>query len=181
MRSFLVWGIPAALLFAASAGATSVPRLSFEELTDHSEVIAQGQITRTWSAWDASHKYIWTHHEMAVAGAIKGTGASTVVISEPGGVVGGVGMIIAGSVAYRPGDKVLVFLERMPNGNLRTTGWGQGQYRVDSRGALRASESLNSVDLLGRGAGLTSLEGHTVAEITARVAARIRSNPAGAR
>lgn len=175
-------GFACALLFAATASATSVPRLTFEELVDHSEVIATGHVSRSWADWDAGHKYIWTHYELAVSSAYKGTPASTVVISEPGGVVGGLGMAIAGTVSYKTGDNVLVFLQRMPNGYLRTTGWGQGQYRIDSNGSLHASASLSSVALVPTGsaragAALTSLEGTSLLQIAARVSARVRIHP----
>src|SRR5882762_8579323 len=90
--------IPLFLWLVPGAGATSVPALSFEELTDHSQLIVAGEVTRTWTAWDANHKFIWTHHELNVASAQKGAAGSTVVVSEPGGVVGDRGMAIAGSV-----------------------------------------------------------------------------------
>jgi hypothetical protein len=171
----LRWGAIACVLsFASAVHATSVPRLSFEELTDKSEVIATGQVTRSWTDWDATHQHIWTHYEVAVSTAYKGQTAPTVVISEPGGVVGNLGMRVAGSVAYQPGDSVFVFLQRMPNGFLRTTGWGQGQYRVDQRGRLHASESLKAVDLLPASSHLVSLEGTSLGEMAGRVAARIR-------
>jgi hypothetical protein len=169
MRFSLRWGgVACGLFLAVAAHATSVPRLSFEELTDRSEVIATGQITRAWSDWDVPHSYIWTHYELAVASAWKGKPASTVIISEPGGIVGGIGMSVEEAVSYKAGDQVLVFLERMPNGYLRTTGWGQGQYRLDQRGSLHASESLR---------GMTTLEGRTVSDISTRIAARVRLFP----
>ena len=167
-------------VLVSSATATSVPRISFNEMTDQSEVIATGHITRTWSDWDSTHKYIWTHYEMSVASTYKGQGAQTVVISEPGGVVGAMGIEVAGAVRYGVGDDVLVFLQRMPNGFLRTTGWGQGQYRVDERGALHASEALKTEELVGSpNAGLSSLDGHTLNEIAGRVSARVRARQNG--
>ena len=171
-------GIAFGLVLVCSARATSVPRISFEELTDQSEVIASGQVTRSWSDWDSTHKYIWTHYELSVSNTYKGQSGRSVVISEPGGVVGNIGMQIAGTVVYQPGDKVLVFLQRMPNGYLRTTGWGQGQYRVDASGIVHASESLRQENLLaagGPGSSLTSLEGTSVSELVRRVTARVQS------
>src|SRR5438067_8546808 len=93
-------------LLAGSARATSVPAFSFEELTDQSQLIVSGEITRSWSDWDSAHKFIWTHHELSVSQSAKGSAGATVVLSEPGGAVGNRAMSIAGSVAYRPGDRV---------------------------------------------------------------------------
>jgi hypothetical protein len=177
------YGFSIPLLIASHAAATSVVGLSFEELVDHSELIVSGQITRSWSDWDSEHKFIWTHYELSVSNSHKGAAGSTVVVSEPGGVVGIQGMNIAGVVAYQPGDRVLVFLQRMPNGYLRTTGWSQGKYTVDNSGRLHAETSLRGLEVIGvqRGAvstsaatPLRSLEGMTEAELRARIAARLR-------
>jgi hypothetical protein len=149
------------LVIASQAGATSVPSLTFEELTDRSEVILAGQIARSWSDWDSEHKFIWTHYELRVSSTQKGVPGSTVVVSEPGGVVADRGMAIAGSVQYGPGDSVAVFLQRMPNGYLRTTGWGQGKYMIDKTGHLHAAGSLRT------------LEGISVEDFRVRVAARV--------
>ena len=171
-------GIACGFLLAFAAQATSIPQLSFEELTDKSEIIAAGQVMRSWSDWDTTHQHIWTHYELSVSTAYKGQSAPTIVISEPGGVVGGLGMRVAGSVVYQPGDSVFVFLERMPNGFLRTTGWGQGQYKVDTRGRLHASASLKAVDLQPAvshlASHIVSLEGNSLGEIAGRVTARLR-------
>src|SRR5580700_2249544 len=134
-----------ALLFACNVSATSVPSLTFEELTDRSELIVSGQVTRSWADWDSEHKFIWTHYELSVSNAQKGTPGLTVELAEPGGVVGIQGMAIAGAVVYQPGDHVLVFLQRMPNGYLRTTGWSQGKYTVDSTGRLHAAGSIGGL------------------------------------
>src|SRR5271165_4774246 len=113
------------LLLICGAGATSVPQFSFEELVDHSNFIVSGQVIRAWTDWDSEHKVIWTHYEVSVSATHKGSPASSAVVSEAGGAVGGLRMTIAGTVTYQPGEQVLMFLTRMPNGYLRTTGWGQ--------------------------------------------------------
>jgi hypothetical protein len=170
-----------ALLVASSVGATSVPSLSFEELTDHSELIVSGQITRSWTGWDNEHKYIWTHYEMSVTGTMKGAAKSTVVISEPGGTVGLQSMNIAGTVGYQNGDQVLIFLQRMPNGYLRTTGWSQGKYTIDNSQIMHADASTKGVEIVGgqKTSGATStplqtLDGMPVSELGRRIAARLQ-------
>jgi hypothetical protein len=173
------------LLITLTAGATSVPGLSFEELTDHSELIVSGQITRSWSDWDSEHKVIWTHHELGVSTSQKGAPGATVIVSEPGGVVGDRAMAIAGTVAYRPGDQVTIFLQRMPNGYLRTTGWGQGKYTLDKTGILHTDSAVRGIEIVsvdrsvGKGTPLRSLEGMSLAELRVRVAARITAQRQG--
>jgi hypothetical protein len=154
------------LLLVCVAGATSVIQLSFEELVDHSEAIVSGQVTRSWAAWDSEHKFIWTHYEVAVSAVHKGKPSATVIVSEGGGAVGDRVMTIAGTVTYQVGENVLVFLTRVPNGYLRTTGWGQGKYTVDSNGVLHGGASLRA------GTSIASLEGMSAAQLHALVAAR---------
>jgi hypothetical protein len=181
--------IPLVLLAFSTAGATSVPSLSFEELTDHSELIVSGRITRSWSDWDSEHKFIWTHHELTVSASHKGAGRPTVVVSEPGGVVGDRAMTIAGTVAYRPGDQVTVFLQRMPNGYLRTTGWGQGKYTLDKAGLLHVDSAIRGIEVVTVDRGVTlntaqntplrALDGMSLAELRLRVAARVQAQRQG--
>jgi hypothetical protein len=154
------------LLLVCAAGATSVIPLSFDELVDGSESIVSGEVTRSWADWDAEHKFIWTHYEVAVSAVHKGKPGTTVVVSEVGGVVGDRAMTVAGTVAYQAGEKVMIFLTRVPNGYLRTTGWSQGKYGVDDKGTLRAGSSLRA------GTSIASLEGMSTAEVHALVAAR---------
>ena len=170
--------LTAGLLCAFTASATSVPRLSFEELTDRSELVVSGQISRSWADWDSSHHFIWTRYELVVSGVYKGAARSSVVLSEPGGEVGGMGQSIAGSVRYAVGDKVVVFLERVPNGYLRTTGWSQGKFMVDSSGRVHGGGALAGIDLVQTNVAQAvrdlPVDGIATSELAARVAARVR-------
>jgi hypothetical protein len=167
-----------ALVLAAQLRATTVPSLSFEELTDQSEVVVNGQVNRSWSEWDSEHKYIWTHYEIRITGVHKGSTAGTVIVSEPGGVVGDRGMSVAGVVSYAAGEQVAVFLQRMPNGFLRTTGWWQGKFGVDANGRLHAS-SVSEVlvtdkpGAAGSRTSLATINGLPLTQLHAQVAARV--------
>lgn len=167
----------------STAVATSVPRLSFEELTDRSELVVSGQINRSWAEWDAEHKYIWTHYELKVSGTLKGTAGSSVVFSEPGGIVGETGMSVPGSAAYLAGEEVVIFLQRMPNGYLRTTGWSQGKFRLDRNGKLHGEQSPGGLEIaVGEpraGTPLRSLDSLSVAQLRGLVAARPNAKPQG--
>ena len=92
--------IAAGLLWLQAASATVVPRLSFEQLIDAADLIVSGRITNSWAAWDQEHKYIWTHYDLSVVSAVKGTPVTVVEFAEPGGVLDGRSLVIAGSVRY---------------------------------------------------------------------------------
>jgi hypothetical protein len=170
----------AVFLLLRVGGATLVPRLSFEEMTDSSEMVVAGTVTRSWTAWDSDHRYIWTHYELAVASAPKGHASARVEFAEPGGKLDGVLHSIAGTVSYQPGESVVLFLQRMPNGYLRTAGWGQGKYGLDQNQKLKGGSGLRGaevVDLARPVAGSTSIEtldGITLSELNVRVSVRVR-------
>jgi hypothetical protein len=176
-------GFACGFALLSTAGATSVARLSFEELTDQSELVVSGQVNRSWAEWDAEHKYIWTRYELSVSGTLKGSAASSVVFSEPGGTVGDTGMSVPGSVGYAAGEEVVIFLQRMPNGYLRTAGWSQGKFRVDQTGKLHGEASQTGLEIVGGKARtaipLQSLDGLNVAQLRGLIAARAQAKPQG--
>jgi hypothetical protein len=168
-----------AFALLSTTSATSVARLSFEELTDQSELVVSGQIDRSWAEWDAEHKYIWTRYELGVSGALKGKPGSTVILSEPGGTVGLLGQTIAGTVAYSSGETVLVFLKRMPNGYWRTTGWSQGKFTIDKAGMVHPTAPAGGLEIVGTkgrapATALRALDGISVAQLRGLVAARLQ-------
>ena len=128
-----------ALAVAGSVAATVVVRLTLEELVERSEVVVHGRCLRTWAAWDAERRFIWTHNEIQVLDRWKGAAGAAVVVSELGGIVGDIGMAVDGVPQYQAGEEMVLFLSRTPNGYWRTRGLGQGKHevQVDSRGGRR--------------------------------------------
>ena len=168
------------LALAGPLTATMVPRMSLEEITERSERIVHGRCLRTWSAWDAERQFIWTHAEIQVADTLKGSRSATVVVSEIGGIVGDVGLMVDGMPRYQPGEEVVVFLFRVPNGLWRSRGVGQGKYEIRG-GRVRAD--LSGIALV-EPAGVTitavpSLDGATIAEFKSRIRGLLATRPAG--
>jgi hypothetical protein len=119
------------LFFALLPGtAGTLPKLSLSKLLDASSAVVQGRVIRHWSAWDGDHQFIWTHYELRANEVLVGRNRQTFTISEPGGVVGEIGLQVSNSVPFTDGEEVLVFLHGMPNGMIRVTGGSQGKFRV---------------------------------------------------
>lgn len=153
----LVAGLTVLLLLAAlPAWSTLVPRLTLEQMVDEAASVVHGKVLRTWSAWDSAHQFIWTHYEIGVADTMKGTSASKITISEPGGEVNGVHMTISSAPSYLVGDEVVIFATATEIGYQRTSGWGQGKFVV---GAANGNKIIRSPDL---GAELVDLPGQGV-------------------
>ena len=98
--------------FLMAAHAAVVPRITAEELAAQSEQIVHGAVVRSWAAWDAGHKYIWTHYEVAVAEMVRGPQAATITVSEPGGSLDGMNMRTSGTLPYTVGESAVLFLYR---------------------------------------------------------------------
>ena len=122
--------VAAILLLDYPLVATVVPRLGLEDLAKEAAIVVQGRVLGHHSAWDAAGKFIWTHYEIEVSDTIKGSHPRVVTVSEPGGVVGSIGMQIAGVTRYADKEEVIVFLHRAPSGRWRTYGYGQGKFSV---------------------------------------------------
>ena len=171
--------VSSALQFSSPLRATTIPRVDFEELTDASETIAAGRVTDSWAAWDPEHKYIWTHYRLSVTEIVKGTRVSTLEFAEPGGAIGDASMIVGGAIRYTAGENVVIFLSRMPNGYLRTAGWSQGKYDLDSGGRLHGAALTGAefVDTTAArlGSSLSSLDGISLNELRQKVTARVRA------
>ena len=167
------------VLLLQQSRATVIPRLSFEQLTDKSEFVVSGHITSTWAAWDSEHKFIWTHYTMSVDSTLKGRRSRTLEFAEPGGAVNGVVLNIVGSVRYGVGDNVVVFLARMPNGYLRTTGWVQGRYPLDKEGRIHGQASagpeMMSVNGGYTGLRLATLEGMSISDLSRLIGDRVNA------
>jgi hypothetical protein len=75
---------------------------------------------------------IWTHYQLQLEETLKGNPSSSLIVSEPGGIVGDQGISIAGAPQYDVGDEVVLLVWRTPIGYLRTSGWGQGKFTVST-------------------------------------------------
>jgi len=184
MSRKVLWGVVGALCAAGLGQGTLTPRLSLEEMVERSERIVRGRCLRTWAAWDADRQFIWTHAEIQVADWLKGGREATLVVSEPGGVVGGLSMTIDGAPQYQPGEEVVAFLYRTPIGFWRLRGLGQGKFRIqaDAAGRRLARPDLAGVALVdsnGRPARQAAFDGLGLEEFLHRVRGLVARQAAG--
>ena len=175
-----IFAIAGLALGSVTSLAAVFPRITAEELTAQSEVIVEGNIVRSWAAWDAEHKYIWTHYEVSVTDRIRGSRGATVTISEPGGSLDGVNQRFSGAVSYSAGETAVVFLYQTPIGYWRSVGGPQGKFSVDSAGRVHGNSQANAfVELPGNAAGtsLSRLEGLPLRDFKTRVQRLAAAHP----
>jgi hypothetical protein len=110
--------------------AATVRILSFETLIERSERVVYGRVVGIRPVWDEETRTIWTQTELQVLDAPKGNAVSTVVITEPGGIIGNVGHLLPGVPVFSMNDEVVVFLYAAERNRLRVMGLCQGVFSV---------------------------------------------------
>lgn len=121
-----------ALLVAATADATVVAPLSFEQLVNESSAVVYGRVLGVRAQWTDDRRFIESVISIEVIKGLKGGGGQTLQFTVPGGQVGRYLNVIPGSPVFAPGDLAVFFLSgrgpRLPV----TTGLMQGVYRVQT-------------------------------------------------
>lgn len=118
------------LLFALSAGAATYRRMSLDELVQSSEYVIYGRVIASRVQWEPTARTIWTRTELLVLDGAKGQAATSIAVTEPGGILDGRGELYPGVPQFYPGEEVVLFLYRAPGNRLRVTGLLQGVYSV---------------------------------------------------
>src|SRR5438128_10897392 len=96
------WGIMKTLLMAAllltfPAFATTLIALDVPQMSRASDAIVQGKVAKVEAKMSKDGARITTHVFIEVAESLKGQGATTVEVVQPGGEVGDVGQKVAGT------------------------------------------------------------------------------------
>ena len=121
--------IVAALLCAAAAiRATTLARLSLDQLAAAADAVARVRCTSVESRWENGE--IWTVTSFDVADAMKGALPTRITVRLPGGRVGHLTATVDGTPRFNAGDEAVVFLERLRAGGYSVTAWVQGTFRI---------------------------------------------------
>jgi hypothetical protein len=113
-----------------SSSAATVAVLTFDTLIQRSEYVVYGRAVGTRSFWDPATSTIWTETELLVLDGAKGRTGKTIVITEPGGVLGDIGHLFPGMPRFVGGEEVVLFLYSAPGNRIRVLGLQQGVYEV---------------------------------------------------
>ena len=104
-----------ALLAPSLALATVVLSMSLEEMTARAALVVHATVQVSQPGWDEAHAKIWTWTELTVKETLKGRAPSSVLVKQPGGIVGEVGMQVDGVATFTRGEEVVLFLEAAPD------------------------------------------------------------------
>jgi hypothetical protein len=113
--------------------ATTLARMSVDDLTHSAGAVARLRCVAHESRWDRGE--IWTFTRFAVIESWKGSLPTHVTIRLLGGHVGELTSIVPGVPRFEPGDEAVLFLETTRAGDFSVTGWTQGTFRIHRAGA----------------------------------------------
>jgi hypothetical protein len=179
-------GMAASLvLVGLTAGATSIVRQDVPELSRRADAVLRGTVVRTDSRWSGDRRRIFTEVEIRVAETMKGSPGKTVVVRQPGGVVGKVAQRVDGVASFRQGEEVVVFLAKKPDDSFVVQGMGQGKFRVerssDGRDAFAVPEEVDAELVEPPGQRATGLERRpkTLDELRSEIRNALATKPGG--
>ena len=127
------------LLILPTIRATTLARLSVDQLAAGSDAVARVRFVRAESRW--KNGSIWTVTTFAVAETLKGKLPAQIEVRLPGGRVGHLTATVDGTPKFNPGSDAVVFLQRSPAGGFTVAGWVEGSFRI-SRDPRSGSETV---------------------------------------
>src|SRR5262245_27770601 len=145
------------LLLALDLGATTIRRLTNQEMTQKAELITIGRCTETKSAWVGRN--LVTLATISVSEVLKGGRQATITVVLPGGVDANrkipIAMTVAGAPRIVSQEEVFLFLVpdgEMPSGHA-IVGFSQGKFSIaeDAKGEKMISRNLTGVRLQAEG------------------------------
>ncbi|HLQ76141.1 MAG TPA: hypothetical protein VK210_02240 [Terriglobia bacterium] len=129
--------IAALLCAATSIHATTLARLSLDQLAAAADATARVRCSSAQSRWENGQ--IWTVTSFDVLETMKGTLPARITVRLPGGRVGHFTAIVDGTPKFNAAEEVVVFLERIPGGlkvepapggGFSVAAWVEGTFRI---------------------------------------------------
>lgn len=118
-----------ALLITGSMSAATFDRVTDRDLLDHADLVVVATVVDS-KAREAAGRDVFTDSRLQVEEVLKGSLAGdTLTITQLGGFANGHGIVVPGSATYTPGERVVAFLRKSPDGSYVTAFMGLGRFR----------------------------------------------------
>jgi hypothetical protein len=149
-----LFAVIGAILMVASVSATTLVRMSLEQLAQASTEIIRGHVVSQQTLWNPEHTRIYTYTTLALDQTYKGNPPSLLVVQQPGGKIGNVHVFVAGTVQFHAQAGYVLFLERSPadSSKFLLVGMMQGAYRIYRDAQTQEEKLILPLGSLMRGA-----------------------------
>jgi hypothetical protein len=128
IRLRVVYLIAGLLGAAVSIHATTLARLSLDQLAAAADAVARVRCTSVEARWENNE--IWTLTSFEIVETMKGALPTRITVRLPGGRVGHLTASVDGTPRFNAGDEAVVFLERSRAGGFSVTAWVEGTFRI---------------------------------------------------
>jgi hypothetical protein len=168
------------ILFLPAIRATTLARLSLEQLAAGSDAVARARCTGAESRWENGS--IWTVATLEVLETLKGSLPREIAVRLPGGRVGHLTASVEGTPKFHPGDDAVVFLEQSPAGGFTVAGWVEGTFRIlrdPQTGSETVTQDSSAFAVFDRATRTFRTEGirrMPIGEFRSRIAAAVTKN-----
>jgi hypothetical protein len=147
-------------IIAGTGSATQVVQQTPEEMGRAADLVVRGRVDAVRCYWNEAHTRILTEVDVAIDQQIKGRVERSVRVVQMGGVVDGMRMTVSGALEWRPGEEVLLFLERSLPDRYRVAGFSQGKFTIERDPATGVEYArpagLAGIELVGAAARATA-------------------------
>src|ERR1043166_8749660 len=113
---------------AVPALATTLLRMSLQQLAASADTIVRGRCLGVESRWE--NGTIWTLAEIDVTESLKGTPPARIRLRSPGGRVGHIVSTVDSTPKLRLGQDGVFFLQKNSLGVYSVSAWAEGMFRV---------------------------------------------------
>ena len=131
VKKNIPFALAALLIAVAPLCATTVQRLSLEDLAKRASRIVGGTVRDSKTFWSNNGKLILTNYVIDVDESIKGQYARTIEVTTVGGRIGGVELHVSGMPSFTKGETIVVFTESSGSYEV-VLGLGQGKFKVEN-------------------------------------------------
>jgi hypothetical protein len=120
------------LALTAPSHATTLMNWELRDFVDNSYAVARATVSDIEVSFSETDKMVYTYVTLNVDETLVGAQLPQVIdLREMGGRIGYRMTVVHGVPVYRPGEKVLVFVELLEDGNLRTLSFFRGKYTLE--------------------------------------------------
>ena len=126
--SLYITNLAAAMAFSAMVSATTLERLSMNDMADKSHIVVKATVTG--GAAEYSNGVVRTHYLLNVSEVWKGAAGTQLDVFVPGGRAGGFRELVPGAPVLETGAEYVVFLWVGSSGRPQVIGLSQGLFHV---------------------------------------------------
>lgn len=128
LRCIAILELATVLMFCHASRATSLARMSVEQMAHASDAIVRAKCISSATNWEEGE--IWTFTGFQIEESWKGATPSRVTVRLIGGKFGQITSHVSGVPQFHAGEDVVLFLQHAPRGNFSVVSWEQGTFRI---------------------------------------------------